>query len=52
LPDVRQIRYNNFDDINLITKKTAAIFIEPVQAEAGIIVPDNKLLNTNTQPLQ
>ena len=44
LPDTRQIRYNNFDDINLITTKTAAIFIEPVQAEAGIIVPDKNYL--------
>lgn len=45
LPDVRQIRYNNLDDINLITKKTAAIFIEPVQAEAGIVVPDKNYLS-------
>lgn len=44
LPDTRQIRYNNFDDINLITKKTAAIFLEPVQAEAGIIVPSKGYL--------
>lgn len=40
LPDIRQIRYNNFEDINLITKKSAAIFLEPVQAEAGVIVPE------------
>lgn len=45
LPDTRQIRYNNFDDIHLITKKTAAIFLEPVQAEAGIIVPDENYLH-------
>ncbi len=44
LPDTRQIRYNNFDDINLITRKTAAIFLEPVQAEAGVIVPSEKYL--------
>lgn len=44
LPDTRQIRYNNFDDIHLITKKTAAIFLEPVQAEAGVIVPSNEYL--------
>lgn len=44
LPDTRQIRYNNFDDIKLITKKTAAIFLEPVQAEAGVIVPDKNYL--------
>ena len=46
LPDTRQIRYNNFEDINLITKKTAAIFLEPVQAEAGVIVPDKSYLQT------
>lgn len=40
LPDTRQIRYNNVDDIKLITNRTAAVFLEPVQAEAGIIVPD------------
>lgn len=40
LPDIRQIRYNNFEDIQLITKRTAAVFLEPVQAEAGILVPD------------
>lgn len=44
LPDIRQIRYNNFEDINLITKKTAAIFLEPVQAEAGVIVPEAEYL--------
>ena len=44
LPDVRQIRYNNFDDIHLITNKTAAIFLEPIQAEAGVIVPDKGYL--------
>lgn len=44
LPNTRQIRYNNFDDILLITPKTAAIFLEPVQAEAGVITPDNGYL--------
>ncbi|MEN9449068.1 MAG: hypothetical protein RJA25_2358 [Bacteroidota bacterium] len=44
LPDTRQIRYNNLDDIKLITKRTAAVFLEPVQAEAGVIVPDENYL--------
>ena len=39
LPDVRQIRYNNFDDIALITGRTACILIEPVQGEAGVRPP-------------
>jgi acetylornithine/N-succinyldiaminopimelate aminotransferase len=40
LPNTKQIRYNHFEDINLITAKTAAVFIEPIQAESGVIVPD------------
>lgn len=40
LPGTRQIRYNNYDDLAFITQHTAAIFLEPVQAEAGVIVPD------------
>lgn len=44
LPDVRQICYNTFEDIQSITKKTAAIFLEPVQAEAGVIVPEKGYL--------
>jgi acetylornithine/succinyldiaminopimelate/putrescine aminotransferase len=39
LPDIRQIRYNNSEDIRFITERTAAIFLEPVQAEAGVLVP-------------
>ncbi len=44
LPDTRHIRYNNIEDIHLITTKTAAIFLEPVQAEAGVLVPDSTYL--------
>jgi acetylornithine/N-succinyldiaminopimelate aminotransferase len=36
LPYTLQIRYGNLQDLNFITQKTAAIFIEPVQAEAGV----------------
>lgn len=40
LPDTyRQIRYNHSEDISLITKRTAAVFMETVQAEAGVLVP-------------
>lgn len=40
LPDTRQIRYNNPEDLRWITEKTAAVFIDPVQAESGVTVPD------------
>lgn len=45
LPDVRHIRYNHFEDILLITERTAAVFLEPVQAEAGVLVPDKEYLH-------
>ncbi|SDX66942.1 aspartate aminotransferase family protein [Hymenobacter psychrophilus] len=39
LPDVRHIRHNHFDDLQLITEHTAAVVIETVQGEAGVRVP-------------
>lgn len=36
LPDTRLIEFGNFDDLNFITGRTAAVIIEPVQAEAGV----------------
>jgi len=39
LPEVRQIRFNDFESLERITPATAAVVIEPVQAEAGVIVP-------------
>lgn len=44
LPDIRHIRYNNLEDLPLITQRTAAIFIEPIQAEGGIIIPTDEWL--------
>ena len=40
LPGTKRISFNSFEDLEQITKKTAAIFIEPVQGEAGIISPE------------
>ena len=36
LPDVKFMRFNCLDDIDLITTKTAAVFIELVKAECGV----------------
>jgi acetylornithine/succinyldiaminopimelate/putrescine aminotransferase len=44
LPDTRLLDYNDGTQLQHITNKTAAVVIEPVQAEAGIIVPDNDYL--------
>jgi acetylornithine/N-succinyldiaminopimelate aminotransferase len=44
VPGISHITFNNFTDLKNITKKTAAIIFEPVQAEAGVIVPQNNFL--------
>lgn len=44
LPDVNFIRFNQVDDLAKITKRTAAVIIEPVQGEAGIRVADPTFL--------
>jgi len=44
LPDIRFLEYINHSDINKITTKTACVLIEPIQAEAGIIIPDKNFM--------
>ena len=39
LPEVRQLKFNDFDSIEMITKRTAAVLVEPIQAEAGVVTP-------------
>ncbi len=39
LPDVRQIRFNNLDDLRHITSRTACVVSEVVQGEAGVVLP-------------
>jgi acetylornithine/succinyldiaminopimelate/putrescine aminotransferase len=56
LPDIKQIEFANFDDLNKITNKTAAIFMETVQGESGLQTAtheyfkalENKCLATGT----
>ncbi|QNR83222.1 aspartate aminotransferase family protein [Pedobacter riviphilus] len=40
LPHVSFIEHNNVDDLEKITSEIAAVFIEPIQGEAGIRVAD------------
>jgi len=44
LPGVEHLNYNSFRDLDLITKETACVVVETIQAEAGIIVPQNEWL--------
>ncbi len=41
LPDILHLRYNNFEDIELIDETVACVLVELVQAETGI-TPANK----------
>jgi len=44
LPDVHQIPFNNQDSLDIITRQTACVIVEPVQAESGVIYPESGFL--------
>ncbi len=41
LPDVLRLTYNSFEDLAYITERTACVVAETIQAEAGVIAPQN-----------
>ena len=44
LPDIRHIRFNSLEDLGFITERTACVVAESIQAEAGIILPEEQYL--------
>jgi acetylornithine/N-succinyldiaminopimelate aminotransferase len=44
LPDMYQIDFNNLDCLTEIDERTAAVIVEPIQAEAGIVLPEDGFL--------
>ena len=40
VPGIRHIDFNRKDDLEKINHHTAAVIIEPIQGEAGVVVPD------------
>lgn len=44
IPGVRHIRFNVEGDLAMITDQTACVIMEPVQAESGIILPQEDYL--------
>jgi acetylornithine/succinyldiaminopimelate/putrescine aminotransferase len=44
LPDVNFLNFNSYEDLNLISEKTACVLVEPVQGEAGIRLPGENYL--------
>jgi acetylornithine/succinyldiaminopimelate/putrescine aminotransferase len=41
LPDIIQLNFNNFEDLEQITERTACVVAETIQAEAGVKPPLN-----------
>jgi acetylornithine/N-succinyldiaminopimelate aminotransferase len=41
LPGIVQLNYNSLDDLQCITTATACVIAETIQAEAGVVVPQN-----------
>lgn len=41
LPGTMQLHYNSFDDLAHITEQTACVIAETIQAEAGVLTPQN-----------
>ncbi|MBG0781298.1 MAG: aspartate aminotransferase family protein [Bacteroidales bacterium] len=39
LPAVKHLEFNNFEQLNIINQQAACVLVEPIQAEAGIILP-------------
>jgi acetylornithine aminotransferase len=44
IPGSRFIRFNNLEDLNQITNKTAAVILETIQGGAGFVLPKNDYL--------
>jgi len=49
LPDIRHLRFGRLEDLQQITEKTAGVIVEPVQAEAGIIIPKKEYMQALRQ---
>lgn len=49
LPDVLHLEYNDMGDLDFITKSTACVIAETVQAEAGVKAPDKKWMQALRQ---
>jgi len=40
MPGVKILQYNKVEELDQITENTACVIIEPIQGEAGIVIPD------------
>lgn len=49
LPGIQFIEYNNIDSLELITDKTAGVFVETIQGEAGIRIASQEFMTALRQ---
>lgn len=45
IPETLTIRFNEPGSLSLISEKTAAVVVEPVQGEGGVVLPEGGFLN-------
>jgi acetylornithine/N-succinyldiaminopimelate aminotransferase len=46
LPDVQFLEFNNIEEIQKITTKTAGVIIEPIQGDAGVRIANTEFLSS------
>ncbi|MFA4864090.1 MAG: aspartate aminotransferase family protein [Bacteroidales bacterium] len=46
IPDIRFLDFNNFENLSSISCKTACVVAETIQAEAGIVLPEEGFLES------
>lgn len=46
LPGIKILEYNNINELEAITSKTAGVLVEPFQAEAGIRIPNKEFIKS------
>lgn len=52
LPDTKQIEFNNISDLHQITERTACVFVECIQGEAGAVIPQADFLKKLSERCQ
>jgi acetylornithine/N-succinyldiaminopimelate aminotransferase len=46
LPGVSFLRFNKIDDLSKINNSVAGVIVEPIQGDAGVIIPSIEFMNT------
>ncbi len=46
IPGIEKIEFNSIDALSLITAETAGVIIEPIQGDAGVIIPSQEFMQS------